>query len=243
MNVYNSSYDANPVTACHENSFDLFVCFFQDETDMTMINHSFIYRPTDEPIGSCVLTVRRLQHSNTAEEKHDLNSWGPIGDIEDILHVYCRDLQQMSNTNFFCDQQLTSRLIDLLRPAYSADDQRKKELDQLYDNIVDLQKNRLSQQKEKDDQLYTEIHELRTSIMTQSVENAERRFQRMSKSIFVCRRKGFVKSEICSLDPVMDSDQWLNFEQETAELQRVVQLQNKQIEQLIELLLSKSKHS
>lgn len=46
-----------------------------------------------------------------------------------------------------------------------------------------------------------------------------------------------------SSDTVMDNEQWVDFEQETKNLQQIVQTQNQQIQRLIELLLSKGKHS
>ena len=190
-----------------------------------MINHSLLYRANDEPIGSGVMAARRLQQTNTTEDKHDLTSPGPLDDLEETLHHYHKDLQQDSLTNFNRDQQLITRLFDLLIPAYSFNDQRVEHLEHLRDDIVSLQKKRFSQQNDQHDQLHAEIFELRSSIITRSIENREQDFQRTFR----------LTSEI----DLMNDTQWEEIEQETNELHQLIQTQNEQIKLLVEILSSK----
>lgn len=190
-----------------------------------MMNHSFIYRPNDEPVGSEVLAARRFQQTDSTEEKPALTSYGPLDDLEETLHRYYQDLQQDSMTNVNRDQQLITRLFDLLIPAYSSNDQRVKHLEHFRDDIVDLQKKRFSQQNDQRVQLHAEIYELRSSIITRSIENREETFQ----------LKSLLQSDIRMTDT-----EWEEIEQETNELHQLIQTQNEQIKLLIEILSSKS---
>lgn len=182
-----------------------------------MINHSFIYRPNDEPIGSDILAARRLQLTNHTEDNQEVTSYGPMDELEGILQRYHQELEQDSTSNFNCDQQLITRLFDSLIPAYPTDERRSK-LEELRDAIISSQKKRLTQQTQQRNELYAEIHELQSSIITRSIEKKEEHFQTQ-----------------------MTDPEWKEIDDETKELHQLIQLQNQQIKYLIEILPLKRK--
>ncbi len=164
MNVYNSAGGLN-----------------QDDTDMTMINHSFIYGGNDESINSCIPIVRRQQANqsksiNNPSNSDDRNDYIEVNirQIEQILNFYRQDLKQESKTQLDCNRQLITRLIDFLRPAYSSDENQMKNLDILYKEIFDLQDIRFIEQKEKNDQLSIQIRYLKKSIITTPIKDDDR---------------------------------------------------------------------
>ena len=163
-------------------------CFFlfnfrlslnQDDPDMTMINHSFIYGGTDESINSCIPIIRRQQAKTgtsppNIEETNQDPLLGPMRQIEQILKFYRQDLKQESNTQLDCNQQLITRLIDFLRPAYSSNEDQMKDLDTLYAELLNLQETRFAEQKAKNDQISIQLRYLKKSIIANPIEEEDR---------------------------------------------------------------------
>lgn len=80
--------------------------------------------------------------------------------LEEILHSYIRDLKQESNCQLDCDKRLVTRIMDLIRPAYSNDTEKSKELDKIIENIGVLHDKRHIEQKEKIEHLRMEVNRL-----------------------------------------------------------------------------------
>jgi len=146
-----------------------------------MIDQSFLYGNNDGPTSNTV--VRRLQKANQSTSSKctknrtnfdDRNDYVYIEhdrleaakQIEQILNFYRQDLKQDSNTQLDCNQQLITRLIDFLRPVFSTDETKMKDLDTLYEEISDSQDIRFIDQKEKMEQLNNEIIHLKKLIIT-----------------------------------------------------------------------------
>jgi len=203
----------------------------QDDTDVTMINHSLLYDGNDEPISSCIPIVRRLQHANqtkstNSDDKHDYNYVNHyhveiIKQIELILNYYRQDLKQESNTQLDCNRQLITRLVDFIRPAYSSNANQMKDLDVLYEDISSLLDKRFIEQKEKNDQLQNKIRHLRNSIITTPIEDDDR---------------DSLMTNLYRMNTMFDYEQWTEIEEETKKLQNLVNTQREQIDKLIELL-------
>jgi predicted RNase H-like nuclease (RuvC/YqgF family) len=83
---------------------------------------------------------------------------------------YIRDLKQEANSQSDCDQQLITRLMDLIRPAYSNDQKKMIELDAVMQEIGSLHDKRYIEQKEKTEQLRTEICQLQKMLITVPTE-------------------------------------------------------------------------
>jgi hypothetical protein len=150
----------------------------QDDADLTMIDQSYIYGNNDGPTSNAV--VRRLQQVNHStnskyrknhDERNDYvyvehDRYEAARQIEQILNLYRQNLKQESNTQLDCNQQLITRLIDFLRPAFSTNETKMKELDVLYEEISDSQDIRFIEQKEKIEQLSNEVIHLKKVIVT-----------------------------------------------------------------------------
>jgi len=190
MHAVNSAANLSQVNK-YKILFDIFIFIFnQNDTDMTIINHSFLYGGTDEPISSFIPIVRRLQQANQSKTVDNL--FETVKQIEQILNYYRQDLKQESNKQIDCNRQLITRLVDFIRPIYSSNEEQMKNLDNLYEDISILHDKRFLEQKEKNDQLHNKIRHLKKSIISTPIEDDDRdslmtNIYRMSMRIF--RRK------------------------------------------------------
>ncbi|UJR15073.1 hypothetical protein I4U23_002042 [Adineta vaga] len=220
-----------PFNACINSS--------QDDTDVTIINHSFIYNQNDEPIDCCLPVLRRLQQANQTstlmtnqndsnnKEEHtyinqDLFEVGK--QLEQILDYYRKEFKQDSNNQFECNQQLIIRLIDTIRPLYSADEKKIKDLDILFEDISQLHEKRFIEHKEKNDQLQNKIRHLKKSIISPPIEDNSR---------------NSLMNDLYRLNAMVNYEQWIEIEEETRKLHNLIKIQRDQIDTLIELLSEK----
>ena len=147
---------------------------------MTIINHSFLFDRNDEPISSCIPVLRRSQQTNRSKPLNNQTNSDTTQDyvyvdqslletanhIERILKFYQQELKQESTAQLDCNQQLITRLIDFIRPAYSSNRDKLNDLDILFQEISTLHDEKLIEQKEKNEQLQTEIVHLKKLIIT-----------------------------------------------------------------------------
>lgn len=146
---------------------------------MTIINHSFLYNQNDEPIGSCLPVLRRhLQppvpnkdqiSSNYVYVDHDRIEIAK--QVEQIVDYYRKELKQEPYNQYECNQQLITRLIDFIRPIYSSNEQKIKDLDVLLEDVSHQHEKRFVEQKEKNDQLQSQIRHLKKSLVSTSAED------------------------------------------------------------------------
>lgn len=88
--------------------------------------------------------------------------------LEQILQYYIQDLKQENRTHLDCAQQLTIRLIDLIRPVYSKDQKKMIELDAVLREISALHDQRHVEQNEKFEQLRSENSHLQKLLFNAS---------------------------------------------------------------------------
>ena len=88
--------------------------------------------------------------------------------LEQVLQYYIQDLKQENRTHLDCAQQLTIRLIDLIRPAYSKDQKKMIELDGVLREISALHDQRHVDQNEKLEQLRSENSQLQKLLFNAS---------------------------------------------------------------------------
>ncbi|CAF1183570.1 unnamed protein product [Adineta steineri] len=228
MNVYNSSNNSN-----------------EDDADLTMINHSFLYGQNDEPMSTCLPVLRRLQQTNQSPSDTQAAISKPINNrsntnfkndhkfadsnliesaeqIEQILEYYRKELKQESNTQLDCDRQLITRLTDFIRPIYSSNQKKMKDLDILFDDISILHDKRFFDEKEQNEQLHTKIRHLKKSMVSPTNDDDDSRNSLMTN--------------LYRINSIVDYERWMEMEEDSRKLQNLVQTQRDQIDKLIELL-------
>ncbi|CAF3859151.1 unnamed protein product [Rotaria sordida] len=188
----------------------------QDDIDLTMINHSFLYDPNDAPISTHVPILKHLQQANQSSKiVYDQNE--RTNQLEQILNYYRQELKQKTNTQFDCDRNLITRLIDFIRSIYSSNKKKLKDLDILFNDISDLHDKRFNEQKEKNEQFQEEISYLKKLIITSDNEDNTNR-------------------KISRINSIVDYEEWMEIEEETRKLHNLVKNQQNQINELFKLL-------
>lgn len=140
-----------------------------------MIDSSYVYRDNDQPISNSV--VKHLKQANQSKPQKQDYSHGEndrleaAEQIERILNFYRQELKQDSITQLDCNQQLIIRLVDFIRPIYSPEKKKLRDLDALIEEIAVLQALPFIEQRDKIEQLNNEIQHLKKIIITSENEN------------------------------------------------------------------------
>ena len=214
-----------------------------------------LHNQNDEHLKTCVNIVRRLQQLNQqpattpitskpingdhrrpldSDSGMDPNLQETIGQLEDILHHYRRELRQPTNSGPESLARLITRLVDVIRPMYSADVSKMNALETLYDEISALNAKKSLDQKDKNEQLQEEISHLKKLVITSSNQsNPMTSLCQMSKSERA--RKARVISAP-ALDMMMNHDEWMGIDKESRKLHELVQLQRRKIDELVQIL-------
>jgi hypothetical protein len=163
---------------------------------------------------------------------------------EQVLILYIRDLKQESNTQLDCDKQLVTRLMDLIRPAYSNNQQKMIQLDKIVQDIGVLHDRRHIDQEEKIQQYRADINRLNRMIFTasndQTIHNNNTKDSMFSTLQQGCKRKEFFFSHVFDILEILDSstdyEQWTEIEDDAKKLHELVQLQRNQINEIVSLI-------
>ncbi len=141
-----------------------------------MIDQSFLYDRDDDPSSDSVVShfqrAREAARNTTIfDDRHDYvyvehDRLEAAKAIEQILNYYRQDLKHESMSQLECSQQLITRLVDFIRPAYSADRKKMGELETLFEEISTSQDIRFVEPIAKNEQLEEEIRHLRKLIIT-----------------------------------------------------------------------------
>ncbi|CAF0865750.1 unnamed protein product [Adineta ricciae] len=214
------------------NPYNVCINSCQDDTDVTIINHSFLYNQNDEPIGSCLPVLRRhLQPTAPSKEQISSNYVYVDHDrieiakqLEQIVDYYRKELKQEPYNQFECNQQLITRLIDLIRPIYSSNKQKIKDLDVLLEDVSHQHEKRSAEQKERNDQQQNQIRHLKKSLVSTSAED------NIQTSLM---------NDLYRINAVVDYEQWMQIDEETKKLHDLIKTQSNQINTIIELLSAK----
>ncbi|CAF1473425.1 unnamed protein product [Adineta steineri] len=198
--------------------YNSFVPSNQDDGDTTLMSDSFFY---DHPN-----LIKRINNPPYFNERNNpiFDDDDPLEEahhIEQILSYYRKDLRQESYTQLDCTRKLIIRLFDFVRPAYTMKKKKMNDLNGLFEEISDLQDIRFTQQKDKHDQLCSEILHLKKLLITSASEGHN------SRNTF---------SKVNRLNSVGNYEQWMLMEEETRQLQNLVELQRDRINELINLL-------
>ncbi|CAF1090508.1 unnamed protein product [Rotaria sp. Silwood1] len=175
---------------------------------------------TTQPITSNVVYDQNNQTNSDSSHdyifiQHDLQE--TTKQLEQILYYYQQDLTQESNTPFDCNRNLITRLVDLIRPVYSLNQEKMKNLNTLVDDISDLHDKRIVEQKEKNEQFHLEISHLKKLIVTsENEDNTSRKIYRINS--------------------LVDYEEWMELEEETKKLHKLVEHQQNQINELNKLI-------
>ncbi|CAF1445759.1 unnamed protein product [Rotaria sp. Silwood1] len=175
---------------------------------------------TTQPITSNVVYDQNNQTNSDSSHdyifiQHDLQE--TTKQLEQILYYYQQDLTQESNTSFDCNRNLITRLVDLIRPVYSLNQEKMKNLNTLVDDISDLHDKRIVEQKEKNEQFHLEISHLKKLIVTsENEDNTSRKIYRINS--------------------LVDYEEWMELEEETKKLHKLVEHQQNQINELNKLI-------
>ncbi|CAF3979567.1 unnamed protein product [Rotaria sp. Silwood2] len=150
--------------------------------------------------------------------QHDLQE--TTKQLEQIINYYRQDLKQESNTQLDCNRNLITRLVDIIRPVYSSNQEKMKDLDTLVVEIVELHDKRFIEQREKNEELYNEISHLKKRMITLENDN------NISREIY----------------QIIDSEEWMQIQEETRRLYNLVEMQLNQINELTKLLTQEDKN-
>ncbi|CAF4075793.1 unnamed protein product [Rotaria sp. Silwood2] len=217
-----------------------------DDSDITIINPSIVHEHNDEYVP---IITRLKQANNSSENRQATNNetnnnnickdentdgkqeyifidhspYDNAKQVEQILIFYIRDLKQETNTQILCDKQLITRLMDLIRPAYTNDENKLNELDDMTKEIASLHDKRYIEQKEKIEQLHTEIYQLNRMLLTKD-ESSLINDDNQSNSIFYPKQS------------INDYDQWTEIEDDAKKLHQIVQSQRNQINEIVTLI-------
>ena len=110
---------------------------------------------TDENISSPQIAGGRHEYIFV-----DHDSQENAKQLEEVLKYYIRDMKEETRTQLECDRGLTIRLMNLIRPAYSSDQKKLIQLDEIMKEIGSLHDKRYIEQKEKIDKLIVENRDL-----------------------------------------------------------------------------------
>lgn len=110
--------------------------------------------------------------------------------LEQILEFYIRDLKQESNSQLCCDKQLVTRIMDLIRPAYTNNQEKSKQLDQMMEEIGVVHDKRHVEQKEKIEQLRLEVDRLNRTLFTNSTDQTIQLESSRTHSMFTILPQG-----------------------------------------------------
>ncbi|CAF3685698.1 unnamed protein product [Rotaria sp. Silwood1] len=208
-----------------------------------MINPSFSHNRNDAPIDSRTPIVKHSQQANESSKNTQPRMLKPVynqnnqtksnskrdrifvehysdgstNQLEQILSYYRQDLKQESNTQLDCDRNLITRLVDFIRPEYSLNKNKMKDLDILFNEILNLNEKRFIKQKEKNEQVQKEIANLKKLIVTSA-------------------NKDHITKNISQINSMIDYKVWMEIEEETRKLYNLVERQRNQINELIKLI-------
>ncbi|CAF1566353.1 unnamed protein product [Rotaria sp. Silwood1] len=209
-----------------------------------MINPSFSHNRNDAPIDSRTPIVKHSQQANESSKNTQPKMLKPVynqnnqtksngkrdrifvehysdgstNQLEQILSYYRQDLKQESNTQLDCDRNLITRLVDFIRPEYSLNKNKMKDLDILFNEILNLNEKRFIKQKEKkNEQVQKEIANLKKLIVTSA-------------------NKDHITKNISQINSMIDYKVWMEIEEETRKLYNLVERQRNQINELIKLI-------
>ncbi|CAF3857129.1 unnamed protein product, partial [Rotaria sp. Silwood1] len=217
----------------------------EDDSDITIINPSIVHEHNDEYVP---IITRLKQVNNSSEIRQatnietnnnilknenndgkqeyifiDHNPNENAKQLEQILIHYIRDLKQETNTQNDCDQQLITRLMDIIRPVYTNDEKKLNELDNITKEIASLHDKRYIEQKEKIEQLHTEICQLNKMLLTKN-------------ELLIYNDNNQNDSMFQPKPSINDYDQWTEIEDDAKKLQEIVQTQRDQIEKIVTLI-------
>lgn len=223
---------------------------YGDDSDITIINPSMMGDEDHQPSHTYVPIIDRLkQATNSAENRNndanetttsrtppnrqdyifvDHNPEENAQQLEQVLQYYIQDLKQENRTHLDCAQQLTIRLIDLIRPAYSKDQKKMIELDGVLREISALHDQRHVDQNEKLEQLRSENSQLQKLLFNAS---------NPSSLSLTNRNYSLAYQEI---DPQANPEQWTEIEDDAKKLQEMVQQQQERINEIVTLLNKQS---
>ncbi|CAF3569480.1 unnamed protein product [Rotaria sordida] len=219
----------------------------EDDSDITIINPSIVHEHNDEYVP----IITRLKQANNSSEnrqvtnietnknliknesmdgRHDYilidhNPYANATQLEQILIFYIRDLKQETNTQIDCDKQLIIRLMDIIRPAYTNDEKKLNELDNIVKEIASLHDKRHIEQKEKIEQFHTEICQLNKMLLTKNESLLYNNNQ--NDSLF---------NTVHEKQSIHDYDQWTEIEDDAKKLHEIVQSQRDQINEIVTLI-------
>ncbi|CAF0982800.1 unnamed protein product [Rotaria sordida] len=187
----------------------------QNDDNATIVNSLFSsdYNYTSINAGIPIRTTN--YNRDNFFVKNDLKEI--IQQLEQILNYYRQELKQESNAQFNCNRNLITRLIDFIRPVYSLNPKKLKDLDILFNDISDLHDKRFNEQKEKNEQFQKEISHLKKLMITSDNEDNT-------------NRKNF------RINSIVDYEEWIEIEEETRKLHNLVKNQQNQINELFKLL-------
>ncbi|CAF3715304.1 unnamed protein product [Rotaria sp. Silwood1] len=215
-----------------------------------MINPSFSHNRNDAPIDSRTPIVKHSQQANESSKNTQPKMLKPVynqnnqtksngkrdrifvehysdgstNQLEQILSYYRQDLKQESNTQLDCDRNLITRLVDFIRPEYSLNKNKMKDLDILFNEILNLNEKRFIEQKEKkNEQVQKEIANLKKLIVTSTNED-------------------HITKNISQINSMIDYKIWMEIEEETRKLYNLVEQQQNQINELIKLIPLQGKY-
>jgi len=192
----------------------------------TIIDESLLYGRNDESRSNSAGRRTNQARLTKSNDTHGCNyvehaRLEAAKQIEQILNFYRKELKQESNTQLECNQQLITRLVDFIRPAYSSQRKKMEDLDELYEDIFNLQYIRFIEQKEKMEQLSNEILHLKKWIIKSAHEDDDS--DRTAERVY-------------RIDSMVNYQQWMELEEETKTLYNLVETQRDRIDELIKLL-------
>ncbi|CAF3756994.1 unnamed protein product [Rotaria sp. Silwood1] len=194
-----------------------------------MINPSFSHNRNDAPIDSRTPIVKHSQQANESSKNTQPRMLKPVYNqnnqtksnskrdrifVEHYSDGSTNQLEQILN----CDRNLITRLVDFIRPEYSLNKNKMKDLDILFNEILNLNEKRFIKQKEKkNEQVQKEIANLKKLIVTSA-------------------NKDHITKNISQINSMIDYKVWMEIEEETRKLYNLVERQRNQINELIKLI-------
>ncbi|CAF4622827.1 unnamed protein product [Rotaria sp. Silwood2] len=193
----------------------------QHDNDVTIVNSSLTSDYACVSINPDIPTPNTNGNRDYFFVEHDLQE--KIKQIEQILSYYRQDLKQNTNTQLDCNRNLIIRLVDLIRPVYSSNQKKIKDLDILFNEISDLHDKRFIEQKEKNEQIQKENSHLKNLIVTSANEDNTQR-------------------KISQINSMVDYEELMEIEEDIRKLGSIVERQQNQINELIKLIPHEGKY-
>ncbi|CAF1337495.1 unnamed protein product [Adineta ricciae] len=213
---------------------DILISSHQDDSDITIIHPSIV---DDDPNIYVNNTQTASFHSMTTPPGNrcgndfvfvDHNPQENAKKIEQVLDYYLRDLRQESKSQLECSQQLVTRLMDLIRPAYPNDQHKMIELDAIMRDIANFHDKRHVENEGKIQELQAEIRRLEKTLILSKDELLMHQNSSLSLSTMTSIRE--------QRPSIHDYEQWTEIEDDAKKLQELVQTQKNQINEIVSLI-------